>query len=249
VDDTELSRAPSVASSSVAAALAEQARRSGRVPLPQLTDVDLCVFADLCAMPPRDEVWRRWQALPPADREALTGRSREFLEYRSLLHRVGGDLAPGYEVAPKLGFILTARLRPSFLALCCVPGQLRVGDLRLYGQHDEQLVLLEHSTARGVGPLGRIREYTLATRRTATAAAADWVRRSFAADPGAPRLVEVCRLPEGKPPTGERLATTSGPDGLELTHTRGDSVLAAGEVVDQLELAGRVAAALGAGPT
>jgi hypothetical protein len=36
---------------------------------------------------------------------------------------------------------------------------------------------------------------------------------------------------------------------VQLTHTRGDSVLAAGEVVDQLELAGRIAAALGAGPT
>ncbi len=246
-------RRPAPFATAEAAALAEQARRIGWVPLPQLTDVDLCVFSDLCAMPERDDVWRRWLALAAADREALTARAREFLEYRSLLRRVGDGETAEYEIAPKLGFILTARLRPSFMALCCVPGQLRVGDLRLFGLHDaadaEPLVLLEHGTARGVGPLGRIREYTLTTRHAATTAAADWVRRSFDAAPVAPRLVEVCRLPDGQPPSGERLATTSGPDGLQLTHTRGDSVLAAGEVVDQLELAGRIAAALGAGPT
>jgi hypothetical protein len=204
-------------------------------------------------MPPHDDVWRRWQALPLADRDTLTGRARELLEYRSLLRRVGHEPATRYEVAPKLGFILSARLRPSFMAMCCAPGQRTVGDLRLFGvrdeTHAEPLVLLEHSTSRRVGALGRIREYTLTTKQTATTAAADWVHRSFAAAPAAPRLVEVCRLPDGEPPSGERLATTTGPDGVQLTHTRGDSVLAAGEVVDQLELAGRIAAALGAGPT
>src|ERR1700743_13179 len=129
-------RQPALFATAEATAVAEQARRVGWVPLPQLTDVDLCVFADLCAMPPHDDVWRRWQALPAADREALTGRAGECLEYRRLLRRVSQGEPADSEIAPKLGFILAARLRPSFTALCCVPGQRRVGDLRLFGLHD-----------------------------------------------------------------------------------------------------------------
>src|SRR5207245_1738725 len=84
---------------------------------------------------------------------------------------------------------------PQLTGICSVPGQLRVGDLRLFGffdqVHADAFVLLERSTARGLGTFGRIREYVLATVDAAAGLSADWIRASFETDQEAgdkPRL-------------------------------------------------------------
>ncbi|HWE91361.1 MAG TPA: hypothetical protein VG317_18010 [Pseudonocardiaceae bacterium] len=226
----------------------------GTVPLPQLTDVDLCVFSESFFSVLDDEVWQRWLGLAEAERVELAQQALGFLEYRKLLRRIdsaepGGE--PSYNIQPKLGFILGARKQPQFVGICSVPGQLRVGDLRLFGLRDEvhpdPIVLLERSTARGLGSLGRIRQYALATPDAAGGVAADWMRESFESDPGAgaaPRLLEIYWTPENEPLKGERLSVSTLEGQFSLTHTQGTALVCADRLLDQRDLASYLAARL-----
>lgn len=232
--------------------LLAQAAGRGSIPLPQLTDVDLCVFAASFHSVLEIDVWQRWLALADGERTELTGQAGAFLRHRALLREDphGGE----HLVQPKLAIILNARAHPAFTGICSVPGQLRVGDLRLFGIVDEvhprPMVLLERTTARGLGGLGRIRQYSLATVEAAAAVTADWVRVSFESDPGAgdrPRLVELYWTSAGRSLTGERLAVSlhNGQSGHHvLTHTQGSAPVCVDRPIDVPELAGYVAARL-----
>jgi hypothetical protein len=230
------------------------AQQRGSIPLPQLTDVDLCVFSDAFSTVLDADVWQRWLALGEDERDGLAAQALGFLEFRRLLRRAdptdGAD-KPEFDIQPKLGLILAARQRPAFVGVCSVPGQLRVGDLRLFGLvdevHPDPVVLLERSTERGLGAFGRIRQYALATPDAAAGVAVDWVRESVESDPGAgdaPRLIELYRHEEGQSLTGERLSLSSVDSGLLLTHARGADVVCADHPVDQHDLASDVTARL-----
>ncbi len=233
--------------------LADQAAERGSIRLPQLTDVDLCVFSDSFATLADLDVWQRWCDLPGDERDALAEQARDFLGYRRLLRPLpadgNGDAA--FAIQPKLGFILAARQRPAVLGVCSVPGQLRVGDLRMFVIADEMrldpLVVLERTTARGLGAFGRIRQFVLATPEAAGGITADWVHESIWSDldsAGLPRCVDFYRHFEGAPLTAERFAVMPAEDQLSLTHYQGGAVVAVDVLVDRLAFAERVAQSL-----
>lgn len=224
-----------------------QARHRGCLPLPQLTDLDLCVFADSFFPVLEDDVWRRWMALGDAERTALADRARAFLVRRALLRATGdGD----HYVQPKLAVILTTRGRPAFTGICSVPGRLRADDLRLFGLRDEEhepMVLLERGTARGLGEFGQVRQYSLATMPAAAGVTADWLRTSFESDPGAaaqPRMVEVYWVPEGGQLTGERITLSVHDGQYLLTHTQGTAPVCENRPIGWDELAAYLAGRL-----
>jgi hypothetical protein len=234
-----------------ATALLSQVQERGSIPLPQLTDVDLCVFSDSLFSVMEAEVWDRWMGLPEQDRVALAQRTLSFLEYRKLLRRaepVTPDADPSFHIQPKLGYILGARKQPQFTGICSVPGQLRVGDLRLFGffdqVHPDPFVLLERSTARGLGTFGRIREYVLATVNAAAGLSADWIRASFETDHDAgdrPRLLEIYWTPEEQQLHGERFSVRQYQDEFALTHTQGTATLFADRPISRHDLAAYIA--------
>lgn len=234
-----------------ASELLGQVQERGSTPLPQLTDVDLCVFSESLFSVMEADVWDRWLALPEQDRIALAQRTLSFLEYRKLLRRAepaSPDSGLSFHIQPKLGYILGARKQPQFTGICSVPGQLRVGDLRLFGFFDEvhpdPFVLLERRTARGLGTFGRIREYVLATVDTAAGLSADWIRASFETDTeasNAPRLLEIYWNPEGGQRQGERFSVRQHQDGFALTHTHGTAMVIADQSVTRHDLAAYIA--------
>jgi hypothetical protein len=236
--------------------LLAQARERGSIPLPQLTDVDLCVFTDSFATLLDRPTWDHWWSMPEGERTALATTAMDFLAYRRLLRPIGQgpDGRPEYQIQPKLGYILAARQFPSVLGVCSVPGYLRVGDLRLFALHDrtgdDPCVLLERTTTRVMERFGRIRQYVLATTDAAGAVTADWVRRSANADleaAGLPRLVEFYRHPQGEPLGGERVSLLPMPGGVTMTHTRGDTLVAVDQPMDERELAVYIAGLLRTG--
>lgn len=236
--------------------LLAQARERGSVPLPQLTDTDLCVFTDSFATLLDQPTWDHWWSMPEGERNALAAKAMDFLAYRRLLRPIGQgpDGLPDYRIQPKLGYILAARQFPSVLGVCSVPGYLRVGDLRLYALRDQTggdpCVVLERATARVMEQFGRIRQYVLATTDAAGAVIADWVRRSARVDleaAGLPRLVEFYRHPQGEPLGGERVSLLPMPGGVTMTHTRGDTLIVVDQPMDGRELAVYIAGLLRTG--
>jgi hypothetical protein len=234
-----------------ASELLSQVQERGSIPLPQLTDADLCVFSESLFSVMEADVWDRWMGLPEQDRVALAQRTMSFLEYRKLLRRAepaSPDSGMSFHIQPKLGYTLGARKQPQFTGICSVPGQLRVGDLRLFGFFDEvhpdPFVLLERSTARGLGTFGRIREYVLATVETAADLSADWIRASFETDHeagDAPRLLEIYWTPEGQQLHGERFSVREYQEGFALTHTQGTATLFADRPITRHELTVHIA--------
>lgn len=216
-----------------------QARQRGSIPLPQLTDLDLCVFSESFFPALETQVWQRWTALPEHERTALAQRARGFLEHRKLLRPTG----PGeYLVQPKLAIILGTRAQPHFTGICSVPGRLGPGDLRLFGMldetHDEPMMVLERGTTRGLGEFGRIRQYSLATVDTAGAVAADWIRNSAETEPDRlPRLAELYRADERDTLVGERLSVLLHNGQYSLTHTQGSAVACVDRLIEPTELA------------
>jgi hypothetical protein len=234
-----------------ATALLDQVQERGSIPLPQLTDVDLCVFSESFFSVMEADVWDRWMGLPEQDRIALAQRTLSFLEYRKLLRRAepdSPDAELSFRIQPKLGYILGARKQPQFTGICSVPGQLRVGDLRLFGffdqVHADAFVLLERSTARGLGTFGRIREYVLGTVDAAAGLSADWIRASFETDQEAgdkPRMLEIYWTPEGQQLHGERFSVRKYRDEFALTHTQGTAPVFADRPITRHDLAAYIA--------
>jgi hypothetical protein len=211
------------------------------------------VFSDSFATLADQQVWQTWCQLPERERDTLVATAQDFLVHRRLLRPLAPDEQGNgrFAIQPKLGYILAARQQPSVLGVCSVPGQLRVGDLRMFALADETrpdpIVVLERTTARGLGTFGRIREYALATPESAGGAAADWVRQSFDTDLGAaamPRTIDFYRHREDEPLTVERFSLYSGHSRLALTHLRDNMVVSDDRLVDQRELAAQVALAL-----
>lgn len=230
-----------------------QAQQRGSIRLPELTDTDLCVFSDSFATLADEQVWQTWCQLPEQERDALAATARDFLVHRRLLRPLAPDDRGGeqFAIQPKLGYILAARQQPGVLGVCSVPGQLRVGDLRMFVLVDETrpdpIVVLERTTARGLAAFGRIREYALATPEAAGCAAADWVRQSLDADPGAagqPRTIDFYRHFEDEPLTAERFSLDTDDGRLTLTHLRDNAIVAENQPIEQRELAAQVALAL-----
>ncbi|HEX3786202.1 MAG TPA: hypothetical protein VHX38_41690 [Pseudonocardiaceae bacterium] len=210
-----------------------QARERGSIPLPQLTDLDLCVFRQSFGTLLDEDVWGRWCALDEGQQQVLADQSFGFLEFRRLLRPIDPTgTNPDYYIQPKLGAILLARQAPTVLGVCSVPGQLRVGDLRMFAftatEDTEPIVVLERTTARGLGDFGRVRQYVLAIPEAAGGAAADWVRESFAADQGAagrPRYVTFYRHPDDEAVSGERFSLTPADGGFQLSGSNADHVV------------------------
>lgn len=161
-----------------AAAIMAMVDAEGGAPLPQLTDTDLCVFSDAFATLLDKDVWTAWLALPDPERVRRAELARGFLVERRLLRLVEDGSTPEVAIQPKLGYILAARQRPSFVAVCSVPGTAQPSAPHLFGLSDEsrseQCMLAEQVTPRTVPVLGRIREYGLFLPRRAGTFVAGW---------------------------------------------------------------------------
>jgi hypothetical protein len=161
-----------------AAAIMALVDAEGGAPLPQLTDTDLCVFSDAFATLLDKDVWTDWLALPDPERVRRAELARGFLVERRLLRLVEDGSTPEVAIRPKLGYILAARQRPSFIAVCSVPGTAQPSAPHLFGLSDEsrsgQCMLAEQVTPRTVPVLGRIREYGLFLPRRAGTFVAGW---------------------------------------------------------------------------
>jgi hypothetical protein len=236
--------------------LLTQSRERGSIPLPQLTDVDLCVFTDSFATLLDKPTWDAWWSMTEEERDALAASAMDFLAFRRLLRPIGtsADGTRDYQIQPELGYVLAARQSPTVLGVCSVPGQLRVGDLRVFAlrdeTHSEPCVVLERSTQRVMETFGRVRQYALATADAAGGVVADWVRVSMESDftsAGLPRFVEFYRHPVGRSLGGERLTLMPMPDGLTMTHTRCDTVMTTDRPMSKRDLAAYVAALLKTG--
>ncbi|MFC1405400.1 MULTISPECIES: hypothetical protein [Streptacidiphilus] len=203
----------------------------GGAPLPQLTDTDLCVFSDAFATLLDKDVWTTWLALPDPERIRRAELAQGFLAERRLLRLVEDGCAPEVAIQPKLGYILAARQRPSFVAVCSVPGTAQPSAPHLFGLSDqsrsEQCLLAEQVTPRTVPVLGRIREYGLFLPRRAGNFVAGWAAGTLRLPGGGNESVVVdlydhATQAQDDGPTVERMTIRhSAADGtLRVEHVR-----------------------------
>jgi hypothetical protein len=158
--------------------LAEQARISGALELPELTDAELFALG-IAHLPVLErDLLGSWAELEAEQQRALRAVAFGFLRHRNLIEPQAA--ADGLSrCRPELGFILAARIRPGYLVLCeptDSSAQLRLYGLAETGDPDgcAALAVAEQLTGRELDPLGRVHRFTLLGTRGAAERIGHW---------------------------------------------------------------------------
>jgi hypothetical protein len=152
------------------AGLLDDLERAGELRLPALTTDELAALGGLDAWPLVDAGaldW--WRGLSEDARSAVEASALRGMIARGLLRQDGVDAGQvTLEPSPELAILLTARRRPSFVAVCT---EVDGDQMRLYGAADEEsgprCVVLELVS-------GLLRDYRLWSPHHAPAALASW---------------------------------------------------------------------------
>ena len=138
--------------------LVAAAERDGAVPLPALSQAELCVLGAAGSSLVCARTWAWWTGLAERKQADLALRSLELLAVRGLIVPEGGRDG-GTAADPALSIVLAARARPEPAVACQVPGQEASFQPRLFGlsQPGRGLRVLVRETLTGhpAGPDGR----------------------------------------------------------------------------------------------
>jgi hypothetical protein len=178
--------------------LAAAAERDGTVPLPALSQAELCALGAAGKGLVCQRTWTWWTGLGEDERAGLTVSALELLAVRGLI-RPGDGSAPAVPSAG-LAVILTARLRPEPVVVCQAPGHDAAFCLRFFGMTAEgpevRVLVRETLTENPAGPtdqpeFGTLLRYALVTPDATARQLAGWAD-SMARTAGAePSVIDV----------------------------------------------------------
>lgn len=166
--------------------LVEAALRRGAVRLPDLSEAELCAVGAATQSLIDGDTWARWRSLSDTQRGLLTEMAQDLLVTRKLLvppQPATGPAATGEIPArPELGIILTARARPTVIAVCHPDGPDHAHQPRMFGVAEQgtglRVLVTEHLTTQRADPvrnvLGRVIEYFLLSPQQAGRTLASW---------------------------------------------------------------------------
>jgi hypothetical protein len=178
--------------------LAAAAERDGTVPLPPLSQAELCALGAAGKGLVCQRTWAWWTGLDEDERAGLTVKATELLAVRGLI-RPGDGSVPAAPTAG-LAVILTARLRPEPVVVCQVPGQDSAFCPRFFGMTAERpgaraLVcetLTESPAGSGGQPeFGMLLRYALVTPEAAARNMAGWVRSAASVVGARPPVIDI----------------------------------------------------------
>jgi hypothetical protein len=175
--------------------LASAAERDGTVPLPALSQAELCALGAAGKSLVCQRTWTWWTGLGEDTQADLTASALELLAVRRLI-RPGGTSAPAAPAAG-LAVILTARLWPEPVVVCQVPGQDAAFCPRFFGMPREgvrpYMLVRETLTGQhpGVGELGMLLRYALVTPEVAARDLVGWAREAASMADAQPLAIDV----------------------------------------------------------
>jgi hypothetical protein len=175
--------------------LAAAAGRDGTVPLPTLSQAELCALGAAGKGLVCQRTWAWWTGLGEDERADLIVSALELLAVRGLIQPGDGPVP-----AAGLAVILTARLRPEPVVVCQVPGQDAAFCPRFFGVTAEgpgvRVLVRETLTERPAGPggqpeFGTLLRYALVTPEAAARDLAGWAREAASMAGAQPPAIDV----------------------------------------------------------
>jgi hypothetical protein len=175
--------------------LVAAAGRDGTVPLPALSQAELCALGAAGKGLVCQRTWAWWTGLGEDERAGLTASAVELLAVRGLI-RPGDGPVPAVPAAA-LAVILTARLQPEPAVVCQVPGQDAAFCPRFFGMSAEgarpSMLVRETLTGQhaGIGEFGMLLRYALVTPNAAAWDLVGWARSAASVAGARPPVIDI----------------------------------------------------------